>query len=41
MAGLILFRQDCPIAVAIEELMLVSEATTTDEWRNTIVFLPL
>ena len=41
MAGLILFRQDCPIVVAIEELMLISEATTTDEWRNTIAFLPL
>lgn len=41
MAGLILFRQDCPVAVAIEELELVSEATAAAEWRDVIVFLPL
>jgi predicted nuclease of predicted toxin-antitoxin system len=41
MAGLILVRQDCPVAVAIEELELVSEATTAEEWRDVIAFLPL
>jgi len=41
MAGLILFRQDCPVALAIEELELVSEATTAEEWRDMIAFLPL
>jgi hypothetical protein len=41
MAGLILFRQDCPLSLATEELELVSEATTAEEWRNVIAFLPL
>ena len=41
MAGLILLRQDCPIGLAIEELVLVSEATTAEEWRDAIAFLPL
>jgi hypothetical protein len=41
MAGLILFRQDCPVVVAIEELELVGEATATAEWRDVIAFLPL
>lgn len=41
MAGLILFRQDCPIGLAIEELVLVSEATAAEEWHDTIAFLPL
>jgi len=41
MAGLILFRQDCPIGLAIAELVLVREATTAEEWCDSIVFLPL
>ena len=41
MAGLVLFRQDCPVALAIEELVLVGEATTAEEWRDVIAFLPL
>ena len=28
MAGLVLFRQDYPVALAIQKLVLVSEATT-------------
>ena len=41
MAGLILLRQDCPVAVAIEELELVGEVTAAEEWRDVIAFLPL
>jgi len=41
MAGLILLRQDCPIALAIEELVLVHEVATAEEWRDVIAFLPL
>jgi predicted nuclease of predicted toxin-antitoxin system len=41
MAGLILFRQDCPVGLATTELVLVSEATTAEEWHNVIAFLPL
>jgi predicted nuclease of predicted toxin-antitoxin system len=41
MTGLVLFRQDCPVAVAIEELELVSEVTSADEWHDMIAFLPL
>ena len=40
-AGLILFGQDCPVAAAIEELELVNEVTTAEEWRDVIAFLPL
>lgn len=41
MAGLILFRQDCAIGLAIQELVLVSQATTAEEWRDIVAFLPL
>ena len=41
MTGLVLFRQDCPVAVAIEELELVSEVSTAEEWHDVIAFLPL
>jgi len=41
MAGLILFRQDCPVAVAIADLAILTEATGAEEWRDGIAFLPL
>lgn len=41
MAGLILLRQDRPVAVAIEELAIVSEATRAEEWCDVIAFFPL
>jgi hypothetical protein len=41
MAGLILFRQDYPIGLAITELVLVWEATTAEEWEDIVAFLPL
>ncbi len=40
-AGLILIAQDCAMGLAIAELVLVSEATAAEEWRDTIAFLPL
>jgi hypothetical protein len=41
MTGLVLFGQDCPVAVAIEELELIYEVTSAEEWREVIAFLPL
>jgi len=41
MTGLILFRQDLPVAAAIEELELVIEATSAEDWHGVIAFLPL
>jgi predicted nuclease of predicted toxin-antitoxin system len=41
MTGLVLFRQDCSVAVAVDELELVSEVSSAEEWRDVIAFLPL
>lgn len=39
--GLIIVSQDTEIGTAIEELLLVWEATEAAEWSNSILFLPL
>lgn len=41
MTGLILIRQDYPIGPAIEELGLITEASTAEEWHGVIAFFPL
>jgi hypothetical protein len=41
MAGLILVAQEYPIGPAIDDLALIAEATTADEWDGKIVVLPL
>ncbi len=41
MTGLILVRQAAALGKVIHDLVLVAEATTTKEWKRTIVFLPL
>lgn len=41
MSGLILVRQDYPIGQAIEDLVLIAETTTAEEWESIITFLPL
>jgi predicted nuclease of predicted toxin-antitoxin system len=41
MTGLILVRQTAALEQVIDDLVLVAEATTTEEWRGTILFLPL
>jgi len=41
MAGLILVRQDYPLGQAIDDLVLIGETTTAEEWQGKIVFLPL
>jgi len=41
MAGLILVRQDYPLGRAIEDLVLIGETTTAEEWQGKILFLPL
>ena len=41
MPGLVLVRQDCPVGRAIEELVLIAEATAAEEWQGLIIFLPL
>lgn len=41
MAGLILAQQDYPIGQAIEELMLIGEASAAEDWPGLILFLPL
>jgi Domain of unknown function (DUF5615) len=41
MAGLILVPQTAPLGQVIDDLVLVAEATTAEEWEGTIVFLPL
>lgn len=41
MAGLIVIPQTYPIGKAIEELILIAEVSTAEEWQGQIVFLPL
>lgn len=41
MAGLILVRQDYPLGQAIDDLVLIAEVATAEEWQGKIVFLPL
>jgi hypothetical protein len=41
MAGLVLFRQDCSVAVAVDELELVYEVSRAEEWYDVIAFLPI
>ena len=41
MAGLILVRQDYPLGQAIDDLVLIGETTTAEEWQGKILFLPL
>jgi hypothetical protein len=41
MTGLILVRQAAALGQVIDDLVLVAEATTAEEWKRIIVFLPL
>ena len=41
MTGLILVRQTAALGQVIDDLVLIAEATTVEEWKGTIVFLPL
>ena len=39
--GLIIVRQGVPVGVAIDELLMIGEASTAEDWVNALVFLPL
>ena len=41
MVGLILAPQTVALGQVIDDLVLIAEATTAEEWIGTIVFLPL
>ncbi len=41
MSGLVLVRQHYPIGQAIDDLVLIGEITTAEEWQGKIVILPL
>lgn len=41
MCGLILVSQDYPVGQAIDDLVLIAEVSTVEEWQGKIVFLPL
>ena len=41
MTGLILVRQTAALGQVIDDLVLIAEATTAEEWKGTIVFLAL
>jgi hypothetical protein len=40
-AGVLIVRQSLPIAVVVEELLLIHAATEADEWINRLAYLPL
>jgi predicted nuclease of predicted toxin-antitoxin system len=41
MAGVILVSQSDPLGEVIDDLVLVGEITTAEEWEGKIIFLPL
>ena len=41
MAGLRLIPQAYPVGQAIEDLLLIAEVSTAEEWRGRVIFLPL
>jgi hypothetical protein len=41
LTGLILVRQTAALGEVIDDLVLVVEASTAEEWNGTIVFVPL
>lgn len=41
MADLLLIPQTYPVGQAIEDLLLIAEVSTAEEWRSRIIFLPL
>jgi hypothetical protein len=41
MGGLMLVRQDYPIGQAIDDLVLIAETTSAEDWRGKIAFLPV
>ncbi len=38
--GVFLIRQDLPVGIAVEALLLIWEASEADEWTNRICLLP-
>lgn len=40
-SGLILVSQDYPVGQAIDDLVLIAEVSTVEEWQGKIIFLPL
>jgi len=41
MPGVLIVPDDAPTRAVIEDLALIAEAGTTEEWRDRVVFLPL
>jgi hypothetical protein len=41
MPGLIVVPDQMPIGMAIEDLLLITECTESDEWQGQIEYLPL
>ena len=39
--GVVLLREAIPIAIAIEELVLIGSASTAEEWIGRLVWIPL
>ena len=39
--GVFLLSQDVPIRIAVEELLVIWEASEAEEWANTLQYLPL
>jgi hypothetical protein len=41
MAGVIAVAQSLQVGSTIEDLVLVAECSSSEEWRNQVIFLPL
>ncbi len=40
-AGLIIVKDSLPIKLVIEEILIIAECSSADEWMNQVRFLPL
>ncbi len=40
-AGVIIIPQHLPVSAVVEELLLISSATSSEDWTNRICYLPL
>jgi hypothetical protein len=41
MAGVVAVAQSLPVGLAIEDLVLVAQCSSAEEWRNQVVYIPL
>ena len=41
MTGIVAVAQSVPVGIAIEDLVLIAECSSSEEWRNQVRYIPL